>query len=93
VRLDLCMVGIVCPDTEEDKLTLGDYTRIEGDPSVDIIIKEEISQKGGLGTAGVAVNMIPRVLTSAPGFHTMNELALPHIWHNQEHHIQKIIYS
>jgi hypothetical protein len=92
VRLDLSMVGIVYPDMEEDKLTLGDYTRIEGEPSVDITIKEEISQKGGLGTAGVAVNMIPRVLASAPGFHTMNELALPHIWHNQEHHIQKIIY-
>jgi hypothetical protein len=92
VRLDLSMVGLVCPDPEEDQLTLGDYTRIEGEPSVDVAIKEEISQKGGLGTAGVAVNMIPRVLASAPGFHTMNELALPHIWHNQEHSIQRITY-
>jgi hypothetical protein len=93
VRLDLNMTGIVCPNMEEDRLVLGDYTRIEGEPSVDITIKEEISQKGGLGTAGVAVNMIPRVLASSPGFHTMNELALPHIWHNQEHKIQKISYS
>lgn len=92
IRLDLSMVGLVCPDFGEDRLTLGDYTRIEGEPSVDVTIKEEISQKGGLGTAGVAVNMIPRILASAPGFHTMNELALPHIWHNQEHSIQRITY-
>jgi 4-hydroxy-tetrahydrodipicolinate reductase len=78
--VDFRMVGIVCPDSEEDKVTLGDYTRIEGTPNVDITIKEEIAQKGGLGTAAVAVNMIPILLKAPPGFHTMNTLALPHIW-------------
>ena len=78
--LDFRMVGIVCPDSEEDGITLGDHTRIEGTPNVDITIKEEIAQKGGLGTAAVAVNMIPRILNAPPGFHTMNTLALPHIW-------------
>ena len=80
--LDFRMVGIVCPDSKEDGVTLGDYTRIEGTPNVDIIIKEEIAQKGGLGTAAVAVNMIPRILNAPPGFHTMNTLALPHIWND-----------
>lgn len=80
--LDFRMIGIVCPDSEEDGVTLGDYTRIEGTPNVDITIKEEIAQKGGLGTAAVAVNMIPRILNAPPGFHTMNTLALPHIWND-----------
>ncbi len=78
--LDFRMVGIVSPDLQEDGVELGDYARIDGTPSVDIQIKEEVSQRGGLGTAGVAVNMIPKVMSAAPGFHTMNTLALPHIW-------------
>jgi len=78
--LDFRMVGIVSPDLDEDGVELGDYARIDGTPSVDIQIKEEISQRGGLGTAGVAVNMIPRVMSAGPGFHTMNTLTLPHIW-------------
>jgi 4-hydroxy-tetrahydrodipicolinate reductase len=78
--LDFRMVGIVSPDPDEDGVELGDYARIDGTPSVDIQIREEISQRGGLGTAGVAVNMIPRVMSAGAGFHTMNTLTLPHIW-------------
>ena len=78
--LNFRMVGLISPDKEEDGVELGDYARIDGTPSVDITIKEEISQKGGLGAAGVAVNMIPRIIEAPPGFHTMNTLALPHIW-------------
>lgn len=74
------MIGIISPDREEDGVDLGDHARIYGTPSVDITIKEEIAQRGGLGTAGVAVNMIPRIMSSPPGFHTMNTLTLPHIW-------------
>ncbi|MCX6998863.1 MAG: NADP-binding protein [Candidatus Sumerlaeota bacterium] len=93
--LDFRMVGIVCPDSEEDGVTLGDYTRIEGTPNVDITIKEEIAQKGGMGTAAVAVNMIPRILNAPPGFHTMNTLALPYIWNGglEPPPIQKITTS
>lgn len=40
------MIGIISPDKEEDGVELGDYPRIDGTPSVDITIKEEISQKG-----------------------------------------------
>jgi hypothetical protein len=78
--LDFQLVGIVSPDREEDGLEMGDYARINGVPSVDISIKEEISQKGGLGTAAVAVNCIPKLMNTEPGFHTMNTLVLPHIW-------------
>ena len=78
--LDFQMVGIVSPNKEEDGVEMGDCARINGLPSVDISIKEEISQKGGLGTAAVAVNCIPRLMSTQPGFHTMNTLVLPHIW-------------
>lgn len=78
--LDLQMVGIVSPDPREDGVEMGDYARINGTPSVDIEIRKEIAQKGGLGTAGVAVNIIPRLLSAPPGFHTMNTLSLPHFW-------------
>jgi 4-hydroxy-tetrahydrodipicolinate reductase len=77
--LELKMVGIVAP-TEDDGIVLGDHALIEGTPNVDIRIKEQISQKGGVGTAAVAVNMIPSILRAEPGFHTMNQLGLPHIW-------------
>jgi 4-hydroxy-tetrahydrodipicolinate reductase len=74
------MVGLVAPDKEEDGVELGDYTRIYGEPNVDISIKEEVSQKGGLGTAAAAVNLIPRLLAAPPGFHRMFELTLPRHW-------------
>lgn len=78
--LNFQMVGLVAPDPEEDGVELGDYTRIYGEPNVDIMIKEEISQKGGLGTAAAAVNIIPRLLAAPPGFHKMFELTMPHHW-------------
>jgi hypothetical protein len=92
--LDFRMVGIVSPDREEDGVEMGDYTYIYGIPNVDITIKEEISQKGGLGTAGVAANIIPKLMSSDPGFHTMNTLTLPHIWSggSEPEAIEKITY-
>lgn len=76
-------------------MELGNHARIEGDPSVDITIREEISQKGGLGTAGVTVNMIPGVIETSLGFHTMNNLVLPHIWSGgpEPQAIEKIVRS
>ena len=93
--LDFQLVGIVSPDREEDGVEMGDYARINGTPSLDIVIKEEISQRGGLGTAGVAVNCIPRLMSAPPGFHTMNRLVLPHIWTGSRapKAVEKIIYS
>jgi 4-hydroxy-tetrahydrodipicolinate reductase len=48
------------------------------------VVKEQISQLGGLGTAAVAVNTIPRLLDAAPGFHTSHQLRTPSIWAKSE---------
>lgn len=87
------MVGIVAPG-EEDGIVLGDHAHITGTPSVDIRVKEQISQKGGLGTAAVVVNMIPAILKAGPGFHTMDQIGLPHIWTGrpEPEPVQKITY-
>lgn len=77
--LDLGMVGVLDPQPDDD-LELGDYTRITGVPDVELRIAREISQKGGLGTAAVAVNTVPAILAAAPGFRTMDELVVPRIW-------------
>ena len=75
------MIGLLDPKPDEDGVELGDYTRITGVPNVDIRIREEISQLGGLGTAASAVNTIPRLLAAMPGFHTVDRLpALPCFW-------------
>ncbi len=82
--LEYRLTGIVQPKPDEDGVEMGDYTRIQGTPSVDIRVKEEIAQRGGLGTAAVAVNMIPRILQTAPGYTSMNQLILPHFWNGTE---------
>jgi 4-hydroxy-tetrahydrodipicolinate reductase len=80
VLLDFEMVGLLDP-MPEDGVELGDYTRITGTPNVDIRIREEISQLGGLGTAASAVNTIPRLMAATPGFHSAENLpALPRFW-------------
>jgi len=93
--LDFRMKGIVSPDKEEDGVETGDYARITGVPNVDITIKEEIAQKGGLGTAGVAVNMIPKLMNASPGFHTMNEFSQLYYWNPNPpaRPVRKISYS
>ncbi|MCB9451141.1 MAG: hypothetical protein H6672_06860 [Anaerolineaceae bacterium] len=80
MRLEFSMIGLLAPNPDEDGVQLGDYTRIEGKPNVDIRIKEEIAQRGGLGTAAVAVNTIPRVMAAPPGFHRLDQVGLPHYW-------------
>lgn len=77
--LDLGMIGVLDPQPD-DGLELGDHTHINGEPEVDLRIVREVSQKGGLGTAAVAVNAIPRVLEASPGFRTLDELIVPRIW-------------
>lgn len=53
----------------------GDYITIEGIPGINLAIKPEIP--GGLGTIGVAVNMIPRVIEARPGLLSMKDLPVP----------------
>lgn len=80
VKLHFEMNGILDPNSAEDGFELGDSALVEGTPNVNVRVKEEISQRGGLGTAAAAVNMIPRVLDAAPGYHMMHELGMPTIW-------------
>ncbi|PBB58143.1 hypothetical protein CK217_31585 [Mesorhizobium loti] len=87
-RLRFEMVGILDPDDRDEPL--GDRVRISGSPSVDLVVKEQISQLGGLGTAAVAVNTIPRLLDAAPGFHTSQQLRTPSIWPKAENHAATI---
>ncbi|MES0120197.1 hypothetical protein NKK52_30145 [Mesorhizobium sp. C277A] len=87
-RLRFVMVGILDPDDRDEPL--GDSVRITGSPSVDLVVKEQISQRGGLGTAAVAVNTIPRLLDAAPGFYTSQQLRTPSIWPKSENHAATI---
>lgn len=82
-RLDLQMLAVLDP-RPDDGFELGDSTRIHGVPEVDLTIRKEVSQRGGLATAAVAVNTIPSLLAQAPGFHILPELRLPHIWSGRE---------
>jgi len=53
----------------------GDYITIEGKPGLNLAIKPEIP--GGLGTVGIAVNMIPKVVEARPGLLSMKDLPVP----------------
>src|SRR5262245_61959599 len=52
-----------------------DSVEIEGSPSLAMKVAGGIH--GDVATASLAVNSIPKVLQSAPGLHTMRDLALP----------------
>jgi 4-hydroxy-tetrahydrodipicolinate reductase len=51
---------------------------IEGEPKIQLDIVPEIA--GGVGTIGMAVNMIPHVISAAPGLLTMKDLPIPYLW-------------
>ncbi len=53
----------------------GDYIEITGQPHVRFAGSPEIP--GGIGTAALAVNMIPQVLNAMPGLKSMTELPVP----------------
>ena len=53
----------------------GDSIAIDGTPPVRLSGRPEIP--GGLATAALAVNLIPRVLAAAPGLHSMVDLPVP----------------
>jgi len=52
-----------------------DGVDIEGSPSLSMRIAGGIH--GDLATASMVLNSIPKVLTAAPGLHTMRDLPLP----------------
>jgi 4-hydroxy-tetrahydrodipicolinate reductase len=52
-----------------------DSVDIEGSPNISSRIVGGIH--GDIATASIVVNMLPKVLTAAPGLHTMRDLPLP----------------
>jgi len=60
---------------EVEGVATGDFIEIHGTPDVSLSGSPEIP--GGVATAALAVNVIPRVLDAAPGLKTMSELPVP----------------
>jgi 4-hydroxy-tetrahydrodipicolinate reductase len=60
---------------ELEGIETGDTIEIFGTPNVRLTGRPEIP--GGTATIALAVNMIPRVLSAAPGLHTMADLPVP----------------
>jgi hypothetical protein len=77
--LRLQMNALLDPDPDE-RGTLGDVAVLTGAPSVEVELKREVAQRGGLATAAVAVNLIPSVVAAAPGLKRITDLPLPHHW-------------
>lgn len=63
----------VCPQIEA--IETGDRIEIKGSPDLSLAGTPEIP--GGMATAALAVNMIPRVLNAKPGLHSMADLPVP----------------
>jgi 4-hydroxy-tetrahydrodipicolinate reductase len=63
----------VLPQLED--IATGDSIEIKGTPDIKLSGSPEIP--GGIATAAIAVNSIPRVLNAAPGLHTMADLPVP----------------
>lgn len=61
---------------ELEGVATGDRIEIRGTPDIRLGGSPEIP--GGVGTAALAVNMIPRVINAEPGLHSMADLPLPH---------------
>jgi hypothetical protein len=58
-----------------EQIETGDIIEIAGEPNLHIASHPEIP--GGIGTTALAVNMIPRVMTAAPGLKSMADLPPP----------------
>jgi hypothetical protein len=55
-----------------ENIETGDRIDIHGEPDIHLVINPEIP--GGIGTAALAVNMIPQVMNAAPGLQSMRDL-------------------
>ncbi len=60
---------------EREGIETGDTIEILGTPDIRLAGSPEIP--GGMGTAALAINMIPRLLNAAPGLYSMAELPVP----------------
>lgn len=59
-----------------EKVATGDYISIHGKPDLHLRLEPEIP--GGLGTIGLAVNMIRPVVAASPGLKLMSDMPLPY---------------
>ncbi len=80
IRLQHC--GVVHPDPASDGVEPGTHVTIEGVPAVQVSIKGELSEAGGVyaATAARAVNAIPYVVAAAPGLVTLADLPMMAWW-------------
>ncbi len=72
-RIELVHPQQVCP--EREGVETGDAIEIAGEPELRFAGRPEIP--GGIATAALAVNMIPRVVAAAPGLVSMADLPVP----------------
>jgi len=70
--IELRLVGVIKP--ELDDLTLGDWILIEGEPDVELFIKRELAQQGGLAGAAHPVNLIPFIVAAKPGLISVKDV-------------------
>lgn len=76
-RLRMIMRAVIDPRPDEDGFVLGDRIVINGAPPVECVMPVGFSSQGGLGTAAMAVNSIPRLLGMPPGLHLYTDLPIP----------------
>lgn len=60
---------------EKENIETGDYVKIYGTPDLNVAISPEIP--GGIGTIGIAVNMMPHLFKASPGLKRMIDLPTP----------------
>jgi 2,4-diaminopentanoate dehydrogenase len=60
---------------QAEGVATGDFITIAGTPPISLAIQPEIP--GGVGTAAIAVNMIPPLLRCGPGLMTMADMPVP----------------
>ncbi len=65
---------VINPDRIEDGLEVGNFTLIEGEPSVEVNAKGEQASQMALTTAARVVNSIPGLVLARPGLLTVDEL-------------------
>jgi hypothetical protein len=71
--IELELIQQIRPEAEG--VEIGDFVWIEGEPSVNEAIKPGI--RGGVSTAAMLVNAIPRCLEARPGLHSVMDLSFP----------------
>jgi 4-hydroxy-tetrahydrodipicolinate reductase len=72
--IELELIQQIRPEAEG--VEIGDFVWIEGEPSINEAIKPGI--RGGVSTAAMLVNTIPKVLQAEPGLHNSARLPYPH---------------